>query len=534
MATPSTIRRRRPLPTTAVTCLFLFVAAAVLSDRSHAFSNLPSHSRPTTTRRHAVQVDPGKVSSSQPSRLEELLERSRLPTRSSLNHALQQQLQRRRSFHNSTTASRTRAEEEDDEEEQSQEIRASEDSKDDDTEQKEDAPSKSEGEHSHAEESNAPDMQERRKLAARAALLGSRVGKMPKKRVPSTARTASTKDTTSVGKRRVGSASKARQQGPGATQRFMDAVRKSAVSNKPVVDDTSSTPLQQQPPSEKEDPSSALNSALKSPQSVSTSAGTTGAAALPTTKQPTKLNLSASRIQAAMLELMERQMKDHLGSTGGVAGGASSSTGWKPPPAALQRRPSSSSSQSIESPFPRTPPPGTVLLPATTSSSTRSRITKNSNNHAQEDLIFPDCLTVRTTTPRSDTEVAQLRLSVFSDFSPEVRRQLVSRSVKAVVSRRMQGATCLIATAPASVGVTDAVTAARKENEKRGHSRYYNHHHYNRPQPIILGSAECSFHEFQGTTLGYQRPEQSILYVTEVAVSPSARRKGVGGKLLQV
>lgn len=51
--------------------------------------------------------------------------------------------------------------------------------------------------------------------------------------------------------------------------------------------------------------------------------------------------------------------------------------------------------------------------------------------------------------------------------------------------------------------------------------------------PLVLGSAECSFHEFYGTQLGRRRKQHSILYVTEVAVSPSARRRGIGTKLLK-
>jgi len=54
------------------------------------------------------------------------------------------------------------------------------------------------------------------------------------------------------------------------------------------------------------------------------------------------------------------------------------------------------------------------------------------------------------------------------------------------------------------------------------------------PRPdIILGTAECSFHEFEGTSLGRQRKPDSILYITEVAVSPSARRKGIGQKIME-
>lgn len=52
------------------------------------------------------------------------------------------------------------------------------------------------------------------------------------------------------------------------------------------------------------------------------------------------------------------------------------------------------------------------------------------------------------------------------------------------------------------------------------------------PTDVVLGSAECSFHEFFGTRLGQQRPQNSILYITEVAVHPAARRQGVGLKLL--
>jgi ribosomal protein S18 acetylase RimI-like enzyme len=53
------------------------------------------------------------------------------------------------------------------------------------------------------------------------------------------------------------------------------------------------------------------------------------------------------------------------------------------------------------------------------------------------------------------------------------------------------------------------------------------------PEEIIVGSVECSVHEFYATKLGQRRPKYSILYITEVAVSPSARRCGVGSKLLE-
>ena len=112
-------------------------------------------------------------------------------------------------------------------------------------------------------------------------------------------------------------------------------------------------------------------------------------------------------------------------------------------------------------------------------------------------------LVVRVATPMDDVDIANLRLSVFSDFSPEIRSQFCLRSCQALAHRRTNGAICVVAKPPA---------------------------HHNRQ--ILLGSAECSFHEFQCTRLGRRRPIGSILYITEVAVHPSVRRRGIGAKLL--
>jgi ribosomal protein S18 acetylase RimI-like enzyme len=125
--------------------------------------------------------------------------------------------------------------------------------------------------------------------------------------------------------------------------------------------------------------------------------------------------------------------------------------------------------------------PGSVLLPA-------------SNQ---------DRTAVYVSTSRDDYSIATLRLSVFSDFSPEMQSQFHARSCQAMQSRRSRGAICLV-----------AKPAGSSPN-------------------ALLGSAECSFHEFFGTRLGQKRPRNSILYVTEVAVNASARRRGVGLKLLQ-
>lgn len=115
---------------------------------------------------------------------------------------------------------------------------------------------------------------------------------------------------------------------------------------------------------------------------------------------------------------------------------------------------------------------------------------------------------IRLATPNDDLEIACLRLSVFSEFSSDsLQHQFRVRSCQALQHRRLRGATCLVAE-PEQVGT-----------EQRPSS--------------ILGSVECSFHEFFGTRLGRRRPRNSILYITEVAVHPGARRRGVGWKLLQ-
>lgn len=141
------------------------------------------------------------------------------------------------------------------------------------------------------------------------------------------------------------------------------------------------------------------------------------------------------------------------------------------------------------------PLPGTIILPPT--ANIMGGITK-------------DALTIRVATMADDYDVANLRLSVFSDFSAEVRKQFCSRSIQALSNRRLRGATSLVATIP--------VGAMKKDGRS----------------DIVLGSVELSIHEFFGTALGKKAAENSILYITEVAVNPAVRRCGTGFKLLQV
>ena len=145
-------------------------------------------------------------------------------------------------------------------------------------------------------------------------------------------------------------------------------------------------------------------------------------------------------------------------------------------------------------PLLQNPEPGTLLI---------KPVIEESKPICKESLI------VRVATMLDDTDIASLRLSVFSDFSPEMRKQFCSRSRQVLSNRRLRGATCLVATTPA---------------QKRKDGR----------TDIVLGSIECSVHELYGTLLGRRRTENSVLYITEVAVNPLYRRCGIGSQLLKV
>jgi len=101
------------------------------------------------------------------------------------------------------------------------------------------------------------------------------------------------------------------------------------------------------------------------------------------------------------------------------------------------------------------------------------------------------------------------------------------RSCQALQSRRLRGALCLAARTPPrkpESNLLDSFCAGVWNSDWDGSDA---------GGGALLGSAECSFHEFFGTRLGRRRPRNSILYVTEVAVNPSARRRGIGTRLLQ-
>ena len=158
------------------------------------------------------------------------------------------------------------------------------------------------------------------------------------------------------------------------------------------------------------------------------------------------------------------------------------------------------------------PPPGTVLMRPSKRKRTTAAAASAADGQKKHSHWTQDALSVRLATTRDDFDIANLRLSVFSNFGPQVRRQFCARSCQVLASRRVRGATCLVATVP------------RNQDDSNGRGC----------SDVVLGSVECSIHEFFGTTLGRRRRKDSILYMTEVAVNPVYRRCGIGTTLLQV
>lgn len=183
-----------------------------------------------------------------------------------------------------------------------------------------------------------------------------------------------------------------------------------------------------------------------------------------------------------------------------------------------------------------------------------------------------DAVTVRAATRLDDTRIANLRLSVFANYNnlpsatttttpsssrsdsntatndqiKNLRSKFRIRSCQVLETRRNLGATCLIASVPK---VFQKEFKAYSKTKQQGYGVQINqssNYHYHqmmeywqqlpnceRSEEWIMGSVECSFHEFYGTDLGKERLKHSILYITEVAVNPDARKIGVGRKLLE-
>jgi len=257
---------------------------------------------------------------------------------------------------------------------------------------------------------------------------------------------------TSVGDRRVGSATRSR-----ASQRGMDKIMETVRTV----------------------------AAAAASSSTSENTNTTAKASEPQKNSTSSTQIGNNVIQATISSLLEGQSAFHKKSEDD----GMTMSAYPRQFGILGEEPHPLSHELLKNPM-----PGTMLLYPTIKTQEYVRPSR-------------ETLSVRVATPDDDFQIANLRLSVFSDFSSELRSQFCARSCQVLADRRLRGATCLVATCP----------LGRKA-----------------PPGIVVGSAECSVHEFFATKLGRRRPKYSTLYITEVAVSPSARRCGVASKLLQV
>ncbi|CAM9732645.1 unnamed protein product [Discosporangium mesarthrocarpum] len=116
---------------------------------------------------------------------------------------------------------------------------------------------------------------------------------------------------------------------------------------------------------------------------------------------------------------------------------------------------------------------------------------------------------VRVATPSDYMLIADLRFSVFSPYHPDLRHRFRERSYVLMSERRRLGAFCLIAVLDECPQGEDGVLS----------------------QEQVLGTLECSKHEFKGTALD-PGETNTRLYLTEVAVRADYRRMGVGTFLM--
>lgn len=185
-------------------------------------------------------------------------------------------------------------------------------------------------------------------------------------------------------------------------------------------------------------------------------------------------------------------------------------------------------------------------------------------------------ISIRSSIPHSsdDTHIANLRLSVFSNFDAEKQRAFRHRSVEVLNIRRRRGAVVLVAEIPTqedenhnylnemeariasghnfgekmtkshSLTVAPGTTGAKILSASSNVAfadrtsiatipKQQQQHTPRLSNKTIIGSVECSHHEFRGTMLGNSRPKGALMYVTEVAVRPDRRRCGAGAALMK-
>jgi hypothetical protein len=304
---------------------------------------------------------------------------------------------------------------------------------------------------------------------------------------------------TSVGARRMGSATNARQ-GIRSTDRLMDALRKSSSANTGDPSEKANKDAQPKTPSN----ASGASISRKIPRATSIQSFPPGSekanedahprsppnasGASISRKVPRATSIQSSPPRQRTTSFFEQVNKSSIHAAVAEMLDPTGAMGLFP------KRRVGSEAQPVDH-FVLEPGPGAVLL----------------EDEQNEKGVG---LTVRVSTRFDDQDIANLRLSVFSNCPPSVLKQFCARSCQVLASRRSQGASSIVATtrAPRRPGTLQLA-----------------------PRPdVIVGSAEASVHEFYGTRLGRNRIQESILYVTEVAVNPAARRQGVGTKLMEV
>uniref|UniRef100_A0A6U0XL64 N-acetyltransferase domain-containing protein n=1 Tax=Rhizochromulina marina TaxID=1034831 RepID=A0A6U0XL64_9STRA len=124
-------------------------------------------------------------------------------------------------------------------------------------------------------------------------------------------------------------------------------------------------------------------------------------------------------------------------------------------------------------------------------------------------------------------EVADLRLSVFTPYPDgPIRQKLRVRAREKMIERRVKGATCLVARPTRSSSSSSSIS--RGGEERRSDQEEVPEEEA--PVPPIIGTLECSTHEFDLAPLSGTTRR---LYVTEVAVADGYRRRGVARALLR-
>jgi len=306
---------------------------------------------------------------------------------------------------------------------------------------------------------NDADVSQRAAVATAALLRRNRGG------VTGRSSVAKKKGATSVGARRVKGATIARQKGGSVTSSILGTVKTVAAAAA-----ASSGPSQIQTDNNANNTTATTNSKQTSSRSTKKDGNSR--------KRPSKTVIDAvikESLDGQILSKKKRNQSDGGDITGMSMGILGEPVDVGPQPHMVKE-----------------PLPGSVLIHPTLKRSS--------------DQLKSGSMTVRVATEADDVDIANLRLSVFSDFAPEVRAHFCNRSCQVLANRRLRGATCLVATVPMTKMIGD---------------------------DFVLGSAECSVHEFYGTQLGMSRPQESALYITEVAVNPCARKIGVGQKLLE-